>query len=128
MDAAEALADLTGITSQIERAAIFDEAGVRASTLAVEDAAELARLGRELITAGDRVRRREASGGLAELHVETARGSVFVVRHAGRTIVATTPARPPAGLVRYDLRRCLQSIENDDAAPRGPRKKTRAAG
>ena len=51
MDAAQALADLTEISSQIQAAVLFDESGaVQGSTLANDGAAEtLARAGADLL-------------------------------------------------------------------------------
>jgi predicted regulator of Ras-like GTPase activity (Roadblock/LC7/MglB family) len=112
MDATEALADLTEISSQIEHAVIFREDTVEAATLEGERGGELARLARELIVAGECVRRAETSGGLTQLHVASARGSVFVVRRGGQAIAATTRAAPPAGLVLHDLRACLRSLDD----------------
>jgi len=46
---------------------------------------------------------------------------VFVVRRAGRMIAATTRPDPTVGLVFYDLKHCLRSIE-DGAAAEPPRR------
>jgi hypothetical protein len=49
--------------------------------------------------------------GLAQVEVATAAGSVFVVRDGARLIVATTSPEPTVGLVFYDLKTCLRSID-----------------
>jgi len=56
-----------------------------------------------------------------QVDVATARGSVFVVRDDGRTIVATTAPEPTAGLVFYDLKTCLRALD----APKPKRRRTK---
>jgi hypothetical protein len=106
VDAAQALAELTEISSEIEVAAIADEQGnVTATTHQNGDA--LAAAGRTLLEHAARVQGREP----AQLDVATATGNVFLVRDNGRTIVATTAREPTAGLVFYDLKTCLRALE-----------------
>ena len=57
---------------------------------------------------------------MTRVEVELAHGAVFVVSEGGRTIAATTGPEPTTGLVVYDLRTCLQSIE--EAKPKRQRK------
>lgn len=126
MDAAQALADLTEISSQIEAAVVLDRDGSTVgSTLADEGrAAELARAARELLAAIERTS--ETGRQLAQLEVATIEGSVFVVRDEERTIAATTGPEPTVGLVFYDLKSCLRSVASDGEKPRpkrAPRKK-----
>jgi predicted regulator of Ras-like GTPase activity (Roadblock/LC7/MglB family) len=117
MDAQQALADLTEISSQIQAAALIGEDGsVVASTFADEGrASEFARAAGELVDAAAHVR--PAGEALVQLEVATGEGSVFVVRDAGRTIAATTSPEPTVGLVFYDLKSCLRSAEEEDAEP-----------
>ncbi len=49
--------------------------------------------------------------GVAQLEAATVNGSVFVVRDGGRLIAATTTPEPTVGLVFYDLKTCLRSVE-----------------
>jgi predicted regulator of Ras-like GTPase activity (Roadblock/LC7/MglB family) len=118
MDAAQALADLTEISSQIEAAVLFDETGeIAASTLAGEERSrELVRAASELLQAAERLR----AGGdeLKQLEAATLEGSVFVVRDGPQRIVATTGPNPTVGLVFYDLKSCLRGVgeDGDDAA------------
>ena len=111
MDAAQALADLTEISSQIETAVLFDESGsVLASTLADETrATELARAAAELLDAAAEVQ--PGGGTLTQLDAATLDGSVFVVRDGERRIVATTAPEPTVGLVFYDLKSTLRELE-----------------
>jgi predicted regulator of Ras-like GTPase activity (Roadblock/LC7/MglB family) len=117
VDVAEALSDLTEISSQIRAAAIVDADGTMLGATGGGDA--LADVGRKLVDEAQRVR-----GGAAptQLEVATHAGSVFVLRDGERTIVATTGPEPTVGLVFYDLKSCLKAI---DAKPK-PKPKPRA--
>ena len=108
MDAAQALADLTEISSQIESAALFGEDGeVGASTFADEARAQaFVRAARELLDAAAGLR---SSASPNQVEVATAEGSIFVVRDDGRLIAATTTPEPTVGLVFYDLKSCLRA-------------------
>jgi predicted regulator of Ras-like GTPase activity (Roadblock/LC7/MglB family) len=121
MDAAQALADLTEISSQIEAAALFGENGeVAASTFRDEERArEFVRTARELLDAAGGLR---SSAAPNQIEVATGEGSVFVVRDDGRLIAAATTPEPTVGLVFYDLKSCLRA-----AAPEEPRKPQRRA-
>jgi len=122
MDAAAALADLTEISPQVEGAVLLEaEGAVLASTLGNEEASiRLARTALDLLAAAP-----AALGGeqrtLEQLEVALPVGSVFVAREAERAIVATTGPSPTSGLVLYDLRSCLRSLD-----PPPPPKRTRA--
>jgi predicted regulator of Ras-like GTPase activity (Roadblock/LC7/MglB family) len=108
MDATQALADLTEISSQIEAVVLFDAAGaVAASTLADATAAEtLARSAAELLAEASAFR--SGGGAVTQLEASTSVGSVFVVRDGARLIAATTGPTPTVGLVFYDLKSCLR--------------------
>ena len=124
MDAAQALSDLTEISSQIEAAVVLDADGsAMASTLDETRSRELAQAAQELLAA---VGRASGDGAkeLAQLEVATTDGSVFVVRDEQRTIAATTGPEPTVGLVFYDLKSCLRSVaaEEKPKPKRTPRK------
>jgi hypothetical protein len=119
MDAQQALADLTEISSQIQSAVVFDEKGkVAAATHG--DGEALAKAAGDLLAAADELRPGDAS--LTQLEVATAEGSVFVVRQEKATIAATTSANPTVGLVFYDLKSALRGLEPPKKA--APRKRT----
>jgi predicted regulator of Ras-like GTPase activity (Roadblock/LC7/MglB family) len=122
MDAAQALADLTEISSQIETAVVFRrEGGLAGSTLADGNRAErLAGAAQELLDAAESVRAGDAP--LTQLEVATQDGSVFVVRDGDTYIAATTGTEPTVGLVFYDLKSCLRDLEE----PPAPKKKRSA--
>lgn len=124
MDAQQALADLTEISSQIEAAVVFDDAGkVAGSTLS--EGGELAQAAKRLLAAAEEVGTGESA--LTQLEVATGEGSVFVVRDGTMLIAATTGGNPTAGLVFYDLKSALRALKT--AAPaqkRATPKKTTA--
>src|ERR1700750_728939 len=108
MDAQQALADLTEISSQIEAAVVFDDKGkVVGST--VPDVDAFAGAAAELLAAGEELRTGDSP--LTQLEIATADGSVFVVRDGKTTIAATTPHAPTVGLVFYDLKSALRSAK-----------------
>ncbi len=127
MDATQAIADLTEISSQIEAVVVSDaEGAVLGTNIKGADRAKRVAEGaaRLLDEAGSAATGRE--GQLAQLEAATPEGSVFVVREEGRTIAATTSPDPTVGLVFYDLKSCLRSLAEAPApAPRkhAPRKK-----
>jgi predicted regulator of Ras-like GTPase activity (Roadblock/LC7/MglB family) len=122
MDAAQALADLTEISSQIEAAVLFDEDGaVLGSTLANDEAAEgVARAAGQLLERAGALR---SEGSITQLEASTADGSVFVVRDDARRIAATTGPAPTVGLVFYDLKSCLRNTDAEPAKPKRTRRK-----
>jgi predicted regulator of Ras-like GTPase activity (Roadblock/LC7/MglB family) len=125
MDAAQALADLTEISSQIEAAVVFDDHGkVAGSTLTDDGGANgIAKAAGDLLAAAEEVK--TGDGVLTQLEVSTGEGSVFVVRDGKTFIAATTGGNPTAGLVFYDLKSALRSVK--PAAKPASAKKTATA-
>jgi hypothetical protein len=129
VDAAEALRDLTEISSQIEAAVLVTSEGdALASTLDDDGATErLSQAVRSLVdatagAAGDRT--------LIQLEAATSSGSLFVVRDDERIVAAVTKPEPTAGLVFFDLKSCLRAAaaEAGDGKPRPhARRKTEPA-
>ena len=123
MEAAQALADLTEISTQIKAAALFRADGtVDASTLA--DGTRFVEAARALVSAADGVRNEP----LVQLEAASAEGSVFVVRDGDRVVAAVTGPEPTVGLVFYDLKSCLRaSAEGEEAAKpkRAPKRKAK---
>lgn len=120
-DTAQALADLTEISTQIEAAVIFDREGtVLGATVDDDRAGRLAGTALELFRAADEQREQE----LVQLDAALQGGSVFVVRDADRLIVATTTQEPTVGLVFYDLKSCLRALgETPEKPPAKPKAK-----
>ncbi len=126
MDAQQALADLTEISSQIEAAVLFDESGeVAGSTLAGDDEARSLAEAAARLLEGAGAFRSGGGGEVTQLEASTHDGSVFVVRDGARRIAATTGPAPTVGLVFYDLKSCLRGTAGEPAKPkrRPPRKK-----
>jgi len=125
MDAAQALADLTEISSQVVQVAIVDRDGSLLATT-VRDPGRAERLVAavsHLLEEADRLARSRGLPELAQIEVSTLEGSVFAVRRDGRLIAATTRPDPTVGLVFYDLKHCLGSIE-ETARPAPKRTRT----
>ena len=115
MDAHEALAELTSLSTQIEEAAILGGSGfVLASTGAPERGEQLARTAADMLAAAADVR---PASNVSRVEVVTGTGGVFVVVEGGRTVVATTVPAPTAGLVVYDLRTALRRLDEKTAPP-----------
>jgi predicted regulator of Ras-like GTPase activity (Roadblock/LC7/MglB family) len=128
MEAAQALADLTEISSQIEAAVLADAAGgVVGSTLADdENARGLAEAAVELLQAADEAR---GEGGESPIQVqaETPEGSVFVVRDQSHVVAAVTGPEPTVGLVFYDLKTCLRLVGEEPEKPKPARRRRKKA-
>src|SRR3954454_3941628 len=120
MDAAQALTDLTEISSQIEAAVVLDANGAAlASTLEGDRAEDFATAVQELLSAVGSAAGREP----VQAEVSTGEGSVFLVRDAERAIAATTGPEPTVGLVFYDLKSCLRAFGDEEKPKPRPRKK-----
>jgi predicted regulator of Ras-like GTPase activity (Roadblock/LC7/MglB family) len=119
MDAAQALADLTEISSQIVQAVLIDaDGGVQGATTPDEALAGRIAAGvADLVAEADVVREARGLPDLTRLEAATLEGSVFVVQRGGRTIAATTRPDPTVGLVFYDLEHCLRSTAEPEPAP-----------
>jgi predicted regulator of Ras-like GTPase activity (Roadblock/LC7/MglB family) len=115
MDAQQALADLTEISSHVRAAVVFDDKGKVAAAIGGNGEA-LARGASELLAAAEDIKTGDAP--LTQLEVATGEGSVFVVRDGKTRIAATTGADPTVGLVFYDLKSALRSVK--PAAKRKP--------
>ncbi len=130
MDAAQALADLTEISSQVVQVAIVDAEGAVLATTITDDgrAQRFVEGVTRLLAEADDVRRLRGLSGLSQPEAATHEGSVFVVRRDARIIAATTRPDPTVGLVFYDLKHCLHSIEDRPAGSGTQRRPRRKAG
>ena len=134
VDAAQALADLTEISSQVAQVAILDRDGSILATTA-RDAGRAERFVaavQKLLEQADRLALARGLPELSQLEASTLEGSVFAVRRDGRLIVATTRSDPTVGLIFYDLKHCLGGIDDvpsEQPAPKptsGPRSRPRS--
>jgi predicted regulator of Ras-like GTPase activity (Roadblock/LC7/MglB family) len=109
MDAQQALADLTEISSQIQAAVVFDDSGSIAASTSPDEARAraLADGAARLLAEGDGL---ASSAPLTQLEAATSDGSVFVVSDGQTRIAATTAAEPTVGLVFYDLKSALRTL------------------
>jgi predicted regulator of Ras-like GTPase activity (Roadblock/LC7/MglB family) len=116
VDAARALADLVEISPQIEAAAVVAGDGQMVGTVGVPEtrATILARAVRELLDGA--AASRTDGGRVTQLLATLGDGDVYAVAGPNeRTIVAVTSKRTAPGLVFYDLKRCLASLEESSA-------------
>ena len=121
MDAAQALAELMELSSQIEAAVVLGADGaVVAARPEGAGTESLARTALDLVGAAFDLGSRQE---VTRVEVELADGAVFVLRENGRTIAARTGPEPAAGLVVYDLRTCLHSITDEPKKRRSTKKK-----
>ena len=112
MDPAESLADLTQISTQVERAVIVRADGsVAAATVADEMLARRIADGAvRLWECADRARQDLGRPELSQLEVAMGEGSVFAVRDSDHLVVAVTSPEPTVGLIFYDLKTCLRNL------------------
>jgi predicted regulator of Ras-like GTPase activity (Roadblock/LC7/MglB family) len=120
MDPSAALERLADISSQVRAAVVFERGGkVLGSTFPDDErAGRAAEAASALLTEAERRGGGQAGGDFAQLEVAVREGSVFVVRHGERLIVATTPPEPTVGLVFYDLKSCLRELETPGDSPK----------
>jgi hypothetical protein len=122
MDASQAIADLTEISPQVKDVVARGADGAVLGSNVGDDAAQRLLDGaRRLLEAAQALR-----PGVAQIEAATTTGSVFVVRDGERLIAATTTPEPTVGLVFYDLKTCLRSIDETPAAPKPKRKRAPA--
>ncbi len=118
MQAARALADLVEISPQIEAATVFAGDGEPLGSVGVTDrwATAAARAGRELLASAAAYR--HDGGRITQLHASLAEGDVFAVGEpAELAIVAVTAPQQAPGLLFYDLKRCVASLEVSEPEP-----------
>jgi predicted regulator of Ras-like GTPase activity (Roadblock/LC7/MglB family) len=117
VDAAQAIADLTEISPQVQRVVVIGAGGsLVGSNTDPQTAQKLVDGAHQLLGAGEELR-----PGVTQLEAATISGSVFVVRDGERLIAATTSPEPTVGLVFYDLKTCLRSV--DEPKPKAAPKK-----
>ena len=130
MDAAQALKELTEISSQIDAAVLARADGaLLASTLADDGAAtRLADAAKALVDAAETMPREPSDGPLVQLEATMLDGSFFVARDEARIVAAVTTTEPTAGLMFFDLKSCLRAAaaEQGDGKPRPRPRRARA--
>jgi hypothetical protein len=122
MNAAQALTELSELSSQVDRAVVL-EAGGEVLAATDDDPVEAQALaGAALALVGAAGELHATAVDVVRVEVELDEGGLFVLREGGRTIAATTGPGPTAGLVAYDLRTCLHAIDEKPKRRRSPRK------
>ena len=110
MDAAQALSELTEISSQIQAACLLDSDGnILANTVADEASAKRFAEAAIALVGGALEVPHVGDTPLVQLEAATLDGSVFVVIEGDRAVAAVTRAEPTVGLVFYDLKSCLRA-------------------
>jgi predicted regulator of Ras-like GTPase activity (Roadblock/LC7/MglB family) len=114
-----AFAEMLDISTDIDKAVLFDPSGVLASnmndqtqTVAVAQAGEIVRLGEERAA-------EMGSQPFTQLVVETLSGFVFFARELatdGMAMLATGKKGSRVGLVLYDLRTCMRDAREATVA------------
>ena len=125
MNAAQALADLTEISSQIQSAVLSDTGGTVIATT-FSDAArgeQVAKAAAELLEKAVEAGRE----GLVQLEAALDDASVFIVKEGSHLVAAVTGPEPTVGLVFYDLRTCLRLVGEEEKEPAKPRRAPRRA-
>jgi predicted regulator of Ras-like GTPase activity (Roadblock/LC7/MglB family) len=120
----EALADLTEVSSQLESVVLARPDGsVVASTLADDDRARtMAENAVGLLEgARDAV---DGSRDVTQIHVATREGCVFVVRDERHLLAGVTGPDPTVGLVFYDLKTALRTVDDE---PEKPKRRSKTA-
>jgi hypothetical protein len=127
MDATQALAELTELSSQVERAVVLEDGGeiLAATDVEAAEAEKLAGAALSLVAGAGELH--ATAGDVVRVEVELADGGLFVLREGGRTIAATTGPGPTSGLVVYDLRTCLNGIQAKPKRRRSAKKKEEAS-
>jgi len=117
MDAGQALAELTEISSQIELALIFDARGeLVEATLADRPTAESLAFGAAALLACTVQVGGPERGEPIQVELVYPEGSVLLVREGDLRILAFTTPDPIAGLAFFELRACLRKL--DESKPK----------
>jgi predicted regulator of Ras-like GTPase activity (Roadblock/LC7/MglB family) len=124
VEPAQALADLTEISSQLESAVLAGSDGsLVASTLAADERAGTIAANAVALVQGAR----DAANGARELtqvQAATREGCVFVVRDERHVLAAVTGPDPTVGLVFYDLKTTLRIVGEEPEKPKPKRRRT----
>jgi predicted regulator of Ras-like GTPase activity (Roadblock/LC7/MglB family) len=127
VEAAQALADLTEISAQIEVAVLATRDGsVVASTFSdAAKGADFAAAAAELVRSADGTGQQLPARELVQVQAGLPNGCVFVVRDEHNLVAAITGPQPTVGLVFYDLKTCLRLLEREEAEEKKPARRTR---
>jgi len=123
VEPAEALADLTEISSQIESAVLAAPDGALvASTLS--DDGRAGAVATNVISLLKTARRTADDRALSHVQAATREGCVFVAGDERHVLVAVTGPEPTTGLVFYDLKATLRAVAEEPAKPKSKPRRT----
>ena len=106
-----AFEEMMDISTDIDKAVLFDADGVLASNMPGEAQAPALTQARELVALAEARAGEMGSQPFTQLVIETAAGYVFLARESGAegmSVLATGKKGSRVGLVLYDLKTCLR--------------------
>jgi predicted regulator of Ras-like GTPase activity (Roadblock/LC7/MglB family) len=118
---AQALADLTEISSELEAAVLAGLDGSLVATTLADDERSAAVMANALALLEGARAAADGARELTQVQAATREGCVFVVSDERHVLAAVTGADPTAGLVFYDLKTTLRSVAEEDGKPKGKR-------
>jgi predicted regulator of Ras-like GTPase activity (Roadblock/LC7/MglB family) len=123
-----AFEEMMDISTDIDKAVIFSQAGILATNMSDEARGAAVGQAQELIRLGELRAAEMGSQPFTQLVVETASGYVFLARELeadGMVILATGKKGSRVGLALYDLKTCLRDARGGAEAdiPKGRKKK-----
>lgn len=123
-----AFEEMMDISTDIDRAVIYDRSGVVVSNMDEEEQEVAAKQARELVRLAETRAQEMGSQPFTQLAVDTGAGYVFVSRELGDdglTVMATGKKGSRVGLVLYDLKTCLRDAVGAAMAetPKGKKKR-----
>jgi predicted regulator of Ras-like GTPase activity (Roadblock/LC7/MglB family) len=114
-----AFAEMLDISTDIDKAVLFDPSGVLASNMSEETQTVAVAQAGEIVRLGEARAAEMGSQPFTQLVVETPSGFVFFARELatdGRATLATGKKGRRVGLVLYDLRTCMRDAREATAA------------
>jgi predicted regulator of Ras-like GTPase activity (Roadblock/LC7/MglB family) len=112
-DVQGAFAEMLDISTDIDKAVLFNASGVLSSNMSEESQAMVVSQAVELTRLGEARAAEMGSSPLTQLVVEAPGGYVFLARELaadGMTILATGKKGSRVGLILYDLRTCMRDV------------------
>jgi predicted regulator of Ras-like GTPase activity (Roadblock/LC7/MglB family) len=114
-----AFEEMMDISTDIDKAVLFDPTGALASNMTEDAQAAAVAQARELVRLGETRAVEMGSQPFTQLVIETPAGYVFVARETrpgGMAILATGKKGSRVGLVLYDLKTCLRDARESETA------------
>jgi predicted regulator of Ras-like GTPase activity (Roadblock/LC7/MglB family) len=128
-DVQGAFEEMMDISTDIDKAVVFGDAGILASNMGEREQTSAVRQGVELVRLAEARAAEMGSQPFTQLAVDTGSGYVFVSRELGSdglTVLATGKKGSRVGLALYDLKTCLRDAggaAKAETTAKGRRKK-----